>query len=430
MQLSIFLRSLSLELPFVRRCEAVIACKAQSRYTWPMKKTHHVYEHIQQEISIAYSFPVIFTRNLLASENPVLAEVLATAGPEPHRVLAFLDQGAVQTHPALPVALQEYAQAHAESMTLAAPPLLVPGGERAKGDLEVANMVLEAVYTHKLCRQSFILALGGGAVLDAVGFAAATAHRGVRLVRLPSTVLAQNDAGVGLKNGINLFGRKNFWGSFAPPFAVINDFALLDGLDPRDLRAGVAEAVKVACIRDRDFFQRLQAQRFELAGLESAPMESMVRDCAAAHLRHIATCGDPFELGSARPLDFGHWSAHALEEASQGAIRHGEAVAMGIALDSVYSQLSDMLPADELDMILGLLHDLQLPLTHPLLETMDMPAAVESFREHLGGCLHISLLEAIGRGVEVTSLDMERMRQAREELFKRARALEQTATAQ
>src|SRR5207247_5778183 len=103
-------------------------------------------------------------------------------------------------------------------------------------------------------RQSYALAIGGGAVLDAVGFAAAIFHRGVRHIRCPTTVLAQSDSGVGVKNAINAFGLKNLLGTFAPPFAVINDQTFLDVLPERDKRAGMAEAVKVALIRDGAFF--------------------------------------------------------------------------------------------------------------------------------------------------------------------------------
>jgi len=281
-------------------------------------------------------------------------------------------------------------------------------------------MVLQAVKQHGVCRQSFILAIGGGALLDAVGFAAATAHRGVRLIRMPTTVLAQNDAGVGVKNGINLFGRKNFWGVHAPPFAVVNDVTFLRGLQERDLRAGIAEALKVALVRDASMFDRLQQDRDELTALEFPALERMIKDCAAAHLDHIVNSGDPFERHSARPLDFGHWAAHALEEDSSDGLRHGEAVAVGMALDSVYSHLCGMLTEEELAVILDLIEALGLPLSHPGLEELDIDAALNGFREHLGGALHISLLTGVGRSVEVNSIDLQRMRQARRLLKERS----------
>src|SRR5262249_48180532 len=150
-------------------------------------------------------------------------------------------------------------------------------------------------------------------VLDAVGLVAATSHRGIRLIRVPTTVLAQNDSGVGVKNAVNLKGSKNFIGTFAPPFAVLNDLALIGNLPAREKIAGMAEAVKVALIRDAAFFQWLEQNIDALSLFERPAMAYMIRRCAEIHMRQIAEGGDPFESGSARPLDFGHWSAHKLE---------------------------------------------------------------------------------------------------------------------
>src|SRR6187402_1345070 len=130
-------------------------------------------------------------------------------------------------------------------------------------------------------------AVGGGAVLDAAGFAAAIFHRGVRHIRCPTTVLAQADSGVGVKNAINAFGLKNLLGTFAPPFAVINDSAFLDKLPARDKRAGIAEAVKVALIRDADFFTWLEAEAEALARFAPNALDTLVRRCALLHMHQI-----------------------------------------------------------------------------------------------------------------------------------------------
>ncbi|MBM4320398.1 MAG: hypothetical protein FJ125_10655, partial [Deltaproteobacteria bacterium] len=216
--------------------------------------------------------------------------------------------------------------------------------------------------------------------------------------------------GVGVKNGINWNGRKNFLGCFAPPAAVVNDIDLLRTLPPRERRAGLAEAVKVALIHDAAFFVELERDRAELAlGTEDAT-ERAIRRCAALHLNHIATGGDPFELGSARPLDFGHWSAHRLEEMTAGGLRHGEAVAIGMALDAGYACRAGLLSQDEHGRILTLIAGLGLPLCHPELLRLDVPAALASFREHLGGELTITLPRGIGRGIEVHDIDTDAVR--------------------
>jgi 3-dehydroquinate synthase len=374
---------------------------------------------LPQHIDLAFDFPVIFTRQAFAAGNPVLADVLARAGNGPHKVGVVVDDGLAAADPGLPGRIAAYAAAWSERLTLVQAPLLVTGGEKAKADFSVVEAVWELTHRAGLCRQSFVLAIGGGAVLDAAGFGAATAHRGVRFIRMPSTVLAQNDAGVGVKNGINYFGRKNYLGSFAPPFAVINDHALLAALPPREARAGLAEAVKVALVRDALFFDRLVELAPRLAVLDDeALLEADIR-CAKAHLQHIAGGGDPFELGSARPLDFGHWAAHALEEATAGALRHGEAVAVGLALDTLYSCRLGLLTEGEAEMVLALLAALGLTVWHPALSRLDMAGAMEAFREHLGGRLHLCLLAGIGRRLEVHEVDWDRMDEARRALAAR-----------
>src|SRR6185295_16139957 len=158
--------------------------------------------------------------------------------------------------------------------------------------------------------------------------------------------------------GINAFGKKNFIGTFTPPFAVINDFNLLASLSPRDKRAGFVEAVKVALIRDHDFFETIEREADKLREFAPDSTERLIYRCAELHVNHIATSGDPFEFGSARPLDFGHWAAHKLEQLSEYKIRHGEAVAVGIALDVLYSRNIGMLDAKSADRVLALLERL------------------------------------------------------------------------
>jgi 3-dehydroquinate synthase len=363
---------------------------------------------IRQSIAVAYDFPVVFTRNVFNPNNPVLEDVLTQAGAGPHRLAAVVDSGVAQAFSGFDRELASYFEKRPVAQ-LAAPVLTVPGGEEAKADLRVYQSVLDLIFEAKLCRQSFLLVVGGGAVLDAAGFAAATAHRGLRLIRMPSTALGQNDAGVGVKNAVNLYGRKNFLGSFAPPFAVVNDFALLEGLPDRERRAGLAEAVKISLIKDKAFFERLFLDQAKLMRLEPAALESSIERCAELHLEHIATGGDPFEFGSSRPLDFGHWIAHALEETTKGELGHGQAVAIGVALDSVYSNLAGLLPEHDVRRVLAILSGLGFSLWHPALESLDLAAALEAFREHLGGQLFLSLITGIGSRIEVNEVDFRLM---------------------
>src|SRR5712691_2392571 len=290
---------------------------------------------LHQTIQVTYHYSVYFTNKLFARTNPLLKETLMHNAGVASSVLCVVDNGILQHQAPLLEDIETYCRD--QHINLASTPLVIAGGEQAKNDGTNVMLIQEAIHRYGLCRHSYVLAIGGGAVLDAVGYATATAHRGLRLLRVPTTVLAQNDSGVGVKNGINAFGKKNFLGTFAPPVAVLNDRRFFETLSRRDKVAGMAEAVKVALVRDPEFFAWMRANVQALAACEPQTLSRLVRRCAELHLEHIATSGDPFELGSARPLDFGHWAAHKLEALSGNRLRHGEAVAIGMALDTVYS---------------------------------------------------------------------------------------------
>jgi 3-dehydroquinate synthase len=374
--------------------------------------------HVQR-FTVSYEYPVYFTENLFAPDNPVLVETLRRReAVRKHRCLVFVDDGVAEVQPELVRDIRAYAARHAQSIELVASPILVPGGEKVKNELFHIEWLQGLIQEHQIDRHSFVIVIGGGAVLDAVGLVAATSHRGIRLIRVPTTVLAQNDSGVGVKNAVNLKGSKNFIGTFAPPFAVLNDLALIGNLPAREKIAGMAEAVKVALIRDAAFFQWLEQNIDALSLFERPAMAYMIRRCAEIHMRQIAEGGDPFESGSARPLDFGHWSAHKLESLTRNHVRHGEAVAIGIALDTHYSVLAGLLTPGADDRVAALLELLGFKLWHPALEAggPDGNSAIldglREFREHLGGDLTITLLRDIGRGIEVHEMDEGRVLQS------------------
>ena len=392
---------------------------------------------VERVISVHYRHQLHFTDRLFSLENPVLASVLladkGSSAPVPGeanrvKVLLVLEDALAAARPDLPVQIEACFGAHTDRLHLVCPPVRVQGGEAVKNDWSRVVEILELVHRHHIDRHNYLVVVGGGALLDMVGLAAATAHRGIRLVRVPTTTLAQDDSGVGVKNGVNAFGKKNFIGTFAPPYAVINDFDLLATLPDRDKRAGYVEAVKVACIRDREFFERLERDAAALAAFEPEAMKHLIRRSAELHLNHIANGGDPFEMGSARPLDFGHWAAHKLEQMSGYRLRHGEAVAIGIALDVLYSVRQGLLAAPAAERILGLLERLGFTLFDPELRTVTASGqygvleGLEEFREHLGGELTITLLNDIGRGVEVHAMDQDEVRRALDDLETRHRA--------
>lgn len=367
-------------------------------------------KYLQQSFQVKFEYKVFFTSGLFSPSNTLLNDFLKGPGII-RKILFVVDEGVgievVQQ-------LKEYFKLH-HAVQLVPEIVIVPGGEILKNNIKYFDQILEAVNEHKIDRHSYIAAIGGGSVLDLVGYAAAVSHRGIRHIRIPTTVLSQNDSGVGVKNGINYFGKKNFLGTFAPPIAVFNDELFIETLTDRNYRSGISEAVKVALIKDSVFFEWIENHADDLVKRERQAMNYLICRCAELHMQHIAGL-DPFESGSSRPLDFGHWSAHKLEQLSNFEVLHGEAVAMGIALDTVYSNLIGYLSEPESQRIIDLLNKLGFDLVHPMMDVSDDSSPIllglEEFREHLGGELTIMLLEKIGQGIEVHEIDSEILKKA------------------
>ena len=364
-----------------------------------------------QTFTVSFDYPVYFTNDLFHPQNNLLASVVERKNERlPHKIKVLLDSGIDQTT----AGFQGKIKTHMDSypgLKMEGKIEIVPGGEQAKNDWNLARHIMHTLADGHLCRHSYVLAIGGGSFLDIVGLAASLVHRGVRLIRVPSTVLSQNDAGVGVKNGIDEHGMKNFAGTFTPPFAVLNDFQFLRTLPEKYWTGGIAEAFKVAIIKDRGFFNFLCANAEKLKERDDSAIEATIKRCAILHLEHIRTSGDPFEFGSARPLDFGHWSAHRLEVLSKHQIGHGRAVAIGIALDSCYAHQKGMVTSAERDSIIDTLEKTGLPIWDDLLEQKTPEGkllvlkGLDDFQEHLGGQLNVTLPNRIGRKVEVHEMD-------------------------
>ncbi len=376
---------------------------------------------IKQKVPVSFTYPVHFTKALFDPHNSLFADLITGASSHGgQKLLLVFDSGMYAHHSGLFEQIKQYLSHNATNIHLIESPIILPGGEQAKNDSAHVQRLYEAIHEANIDRHSYVAAIGGGAVIDAAGYAAATAHRGIRMIRIPTTVLAQNDASVGVKNGINAFGKKNFLGSFTPPFAVINDLHFLHTLGDRDWRAGIAEAIKVALLKDADFFDFIDRNARLLNERNEAAMQELIHRCAALHLEHIASSGDPFEMGSSRPLDFGHWAGHKLEQLTNYELRHGEAVAIGIALDVTYSYLQDMITETEWQRILDVFRRSGFKLYVPQLTAkLNQPNhrdsifyGLEEFREHLGGQLTIMLIEGIGQGKEVHQVKYEAYRKA------------------
>jgi 3-dehydroquinate synthase len=383
---------------------------------------------IQRPIPITFQHRVAFTHAAFDTKNHTLRDLVADSSEfgGQSKVLVLLDRGVAASDPGLIERINHYFAVHGDTLTLVSAPVVMTGGEACKNDWSLVEKIWQAVEYHKVCRHSYIIAIGGGAFLDLAGFGAATAHRGIRLIRMPTTTLSQGDGGVGVKNGVNYFGKKNWVGTFSVPFAIINDLDFLRLLPERACRDGIIEAIKVSLIRDKSFYQYICEHAEDLRRLEKHPLETTIRRSAENHVEHIATSGDPFEYGSARPLDFGHWVAHKLEQISNFSVTHGEAVAIGMAVDLLYSANIGLLDRKIAEQILSLIETVGFAIWSDELDREErgrpvILAGLEEFREHLGGKLTITLIPAIGEKLEVNEMDEAAILRALEELKQRSR---------
>jgi 3-dehydroquinate synthase len=377
----------------------------------PVKSEADSINFVNAEFSLLYRYPIYFEQDTFNINNTILCRLLKRNGEltNRQRTLVIVDSGLANANAQLLDSIHRYFQHFKQSVELLAPVQQITGGESAKQPTQIEQLY-RCMHEHNIDRHCVVVAIGGGAVLDAVGYACSTFHRGIKLLRMPSTVLAQNDAGIGVKNGINLFNTKNLVGAFCPPMAVLNDAALLQSLSARDHLAGLAEAVKVAAIRNEEFFVWLEMNIEALCRFDETISQQAVVQCVQLHLAQITQAGDPFETGSARPLDYGHWCAHKLESLTQYQLRHGEAVAIGMALDAYYAVAVGLLKRSEADRLSRLLLRLGFVLWHPVLEQRDsntdlcIVLGLEEFRQHLGGELCITLLTRIGVATEVNHI--------------------------
>jgi 3-dehydroquinate synthase len=366
---------------------------------------------------VAFSVPFVlrlrFTDDAFGRDEQVLLQLLERSGDDSPRVQFWLDENVVSANPELHSRIAAFCDRHANDFRRVGDLQYVLGGEALKNDIQVLERMLKVMHAADLDRRSYVVVVGGGAVLDTVGFAAAIAHRGIRLIRLPTTTLAQADSGIGVKNSVNLFQKKNWLGTFAVPWGVINDAGMLTTLSERDFRCGFAEAVKVSLLKSPELFATLERSTDAIVGRDRQVCGELIRWSAELHLAHITRGGDPFEANEARPLDFGHWSAHRLEAISNFSLRHGEAVAIGVALDTIYSSRVLGLPSCDAVRVVNCLRRMGFELYHPILEDIEpLFRGLEEFRQHLGGRLTLTMLNEIGRSCEIHSVDFDQIRLA------------------
>ena len=325
--------------------------------------------------------------------------------------VAFVDSGVATAWPG--IAERLHAQlAGVRHLSLRAVET-VPGGEACKDGTTHAERVARACMELGVSRRGCVIGVGGGAALDAVGFGAAMAHRGVPMIRVPTTTLSQDDSAMGVKCGVNAHGQKNALGAFGAPHAVLCCERLLESLPLPHWLGGFSEAVKIALLRDPELLARVTRDAADIRARRMDAARPVLRRSAELHRAHILGGGDPFEQGTARPLDHGHWAAHRLEALSGWTLPHGQAVSIGIALDAHLAHALGLTDAAAADRTVAALRALGLPVFHPLLEPVARLAeGLEQFRQHLGGALAVPLIEEPGRFREVHDIPETAVRAA------------------
>ena len=365
-----------------------------------------MYKTIKQSFKVEFNYNIFFTKNIFDLKNKLLINLINKDTKSRKKIIIFIDKNVEKHHKKLKININKYIEKYNKYIDLKCQPILITGGEHVKNHYLLVKCIYKMIEKHKICRQSYIIAIGGGTIQDLIGYVASTAHRGIRLIRMPTTVLSQDDSGIGVKNGINFLNKKNFIGCFSVPFTVINDYLFLKSLNEDILLEGISEAIKVALIKDELFFDFMEKNVKSIAECEMEYIEKIIYNCAKLHAEHISKGGDPFEMLSARPLDFGHWSAHKIESLSRYKISHGKAVAVGIALDCTYSYLIKLLHKHNWKRIIKLLLNLKLPIYTKELHArfnnkQILFDGLDEFKEHLGGKLTITLIKKIGVKTDV-----------------------------
>ena len=317
-------------------------------------------------------------------------------------------RGFVITHPAL---YHMYGEALQEGLQpLPFEPIFVPVGERQKS-LRRATMLWDDLLARGADRKTVVAAFGGGVIGDLSGFVAATYMRGLPYVQMPTSLLAQVDAAVGGKVAINHPRAKNLIGCFYQPRLVIADVSVLTTLPARDYRAGLAEVIKTAIISDHEFFKWLEANVASISRRDIGCLSHIVRRCCEVKAEVVRL--DERESGLREILNLGHTIGHALETLmGYRALRHGEAVAIGLVAASRIAQSLDLLTLEEEARIAGLLTLLHLPTRIPGIAAAAILSSISADKKAIEGKPRFTLPLGIGRaepGYEVDQAVLERI---------------------
>lgn len=322
-------------------------------------------------------------------------EILRLLLPRHGRVLVLTDENVERCHPELPGSY---------------PRLRVGQGERAKSLSEAHRLYLEMLNLG-VDRSWWVVAVGGGVVCDLAGFVASTYMRGLKFGFVPTTLLAQVDASVGGKNGVNLRGYKNMVGTFSQPHFVICDSKLLHSLPIREFRAGMAEVIKAAVIGDPELFEKLTTLTNRRMRMGYKYLDQVVR--AAIEVKASIVQRDEKEQGERKLLNLGHTFAHAIEKTSPE-YNHGEAVAVGMVIACRIAEKLGLMERETVDLIARVIGEHQLPLHAPGYRNPKLLKAIYKDKKRAGDQISVVLPKRVGECV-IVPMTLEELK----ELFPR-----------
>jgi 3-dehydroquinate synthase len=269
-----------------------------------------------------------------------------------------------------------------------------PAGESSKTRATWADLT-DRILAMGYGRDAGIVALGGGVTGDLAGFVAATCHRGVPLLQVPTSLLAMVDASIGGKTGVDVPAGKNLVGAFHQPEAVVVDPGVLGSLPVAQWREGLAEVVKHALIADPDHFAQLEASGSRLVGCDPGTIEPVIRRSVA--IKATIVEADEREAGRRAVLNAGHTVAHALEQVTGYAISHGQAVAIGLVAECGLGEAGGRTAPGTTERVRSLLNVLDLPTRLPPgIQVNAVVAAMASDKKNRGGEIRFSIAAGVG----------------------------------
>ncbi|MCR5250927.1 MAG: 3-dehydroquinate synthase [Lachnospiraceae bacterium] len=269
-----------------------------------------------------------------------------------------------------------------------------PAGEKSK-NLETVKMLTEQFVEHHLKRRDVVLALGGGVVGDVAGFCAAIYMRGIRVVQIPTTLLAQVDSSVGGKTGVDLDAYKNMIGAFKMPELVYINTSVLETLDARQFYSGMAEALKYGLIMDSSFYEWMLTKLYEIHERDKAVMAELIEQCCICKAKIVER--DPLEQSDRALLNFGHTIGHAIEKYKDFQLLHGECVALGSVAAAYISWQKGKLAKDEYYEIRDMFVPFNLPISIEDIDAQEILRLTKSDKKADKGGVRFALLKRVGK---------------------------------